>query len=265
MLDQAFRRLEVLFDDLQHSSFLSRFISRFNKIDKGCNRRITSRYFGVNAEKMLPGFKTVAKYFLEELVDFHWYGQYAGLKFGQSKNVAGIIGNVEAAERICASFLNHIALLAMEQSGKSRFLEKNTWSLLHFDKISRLYPRGKMVHIHRDPRDVVASYIKQPWMPSDPVQSAMILKRLIEMWWATREKVSSKLWIEIDLHDLVNNTEPVLERVCDFWEINFAPEMLQIDLSHSNQGRWKVDLDLEQQRQVSMILSDIIEYYGYDF
>ena len=34
MLDQAFRRLEKLFDDLQHSSFISRLISRFNKIDK---------------------------------------------------------------------------------------------------------------------------------------------------------------------------------------------------------------------------------------
>jgi hypothetical protein len=264
MLDQAFRRLEKLFDDLQHSSFISRLISRFNKIDKISTRRITNRYYGIDADKMYPGFKQAANILFEELADFHWYGQYAGMKFGQSKSVAGIVGDLERAEKIFSSFLNRIALIAMEQSGKSRFLEKNTWSLLHFDRVSRLYPRGKMVHIHRDPRDVVASYMKQPWMPSDPCQSAIILKRLMDMWWSAKEKVSSDLWLEIDLNDLVVNTEQVLKKVCEFWEIDFAHEMMQIDLSCSNAGRWKKDLNLEQQHQVSIILRDVIDNYNYD-
>ena len=264
MLDQAFRRLEKLFDDLQHSSFISRFISRFNKIDRISTRRITSRYYGINADKIYPGFKDAANIMFEGLADFHWYGQYAGMKLGQSKNVTGIVGDLERAEQIVGSFLNKVSLLAMQQTGKNRFLEKNTWSLLHFDKISRLYPSGKMVHIHRDPRDVVASYMKEPWMPSDPVQSAMILKRLMEMWWSERDKVSPDKWIEIGLHELVNDTEGVLKNVCKFWEIDFSSEMMKIDLSRSNSGRWKNDLDLVQQQQVSEILRDVIEYYNYD-
>ena len=264
MLDQAFRRLELMFDDLQRTSIISKIISRFNYIDRNCRHRVTNRYFSMNAEKLLPGFRDAANSFLEELADFHWHGEYAGMKFGQSKKVSGIVGNVDKAEKTCSRFLNRIGALATQQSGKSRFLEKNPWTHLHFEKISRLYPNSKMVHIHRDPRDVVASYMKQPWMPSDPSQSAMILKRLMEIWWSERGKVSPKNWIEIGLHDLVSDTEQVLNKVCKFWEIDFVPEMMQIDLSRSNGGRWKKDLDLEQQLQVSTILRDVIKYYDYD-
>jgi hypothetical protein len=264
MCDQAFRRLRDMLKDVANPSYLSRFIIKFfAKYELISPYRLTSRYYSISAEKELPGFSRIANVLLESLTDFQWKGQYAGLQLGQSRKIAGILGNVEAAEKAFREFLYSIASMAMWKKKKTRFMEKNTWSLLHFDTVSRLYPNGKLVHIHRDPRDVVSSFIKQNWMPSDPIKSAYILKRLFELWWEVKARVDESRWMEISLNDLVNDTENVLRRVCNFWQIDFNPCLLSIDLSHSNAGRWKIDLSHSQQEKIEKVLDEIIEYYGY--
>ena len=151
----------------------------------------------------------------------------------------------------------------MKKSGKTRFLDKNPWSFLHFDRVSRLYPNGKMVHILRDPRDVVASFLKQPWMPSDPRHSALMVKRLMELWWKVSKEIDQSRFMEIRLEDLVQNTEEVLISICSFWEIDFQPKLMEIDLSASNSGRWRKELNVDEQAIINEILSDIILRYDY--
>lgn len=264
MCDQAYRRLCLLLKDVPHSAFFSRVVSRFfPKLESLSPRRLTWRYSTMSAEKDLPGFSVIADDLLHALANFFWHGQYAGLQFGQHRHIAGIMGDVESAESAFRKFLAKIAITAMQQQNRSRFMEKNTWSLLHFDVVSRLYPNGRLVHIHRDPRDVVASYTKQVWMPSDPVQSALVLKRLYDLWWQARSQVHESRWMEIGLQELVDDTENVLKRVCRFWEIEFDPCLLSVDLSRSNSGRWKKDLTPDEQEKVENILGEIIRYYDY--
>jgi hypothetical protein len=263
MCDQAYRRLCRLLKDVAQPAFLSRIVNRFSKLQSHSPCRLTWRYSTMTAERELPGFSLMMDKLLHSLVDFHWYGQYAGLQFGQSRQIAGILSDAGSAESAFREFLGEIATMAMQRHNRSRFLEKNTWSLLHFDIISRLYPSGKLVHIHRDPRDVVASYTKQIWMPSDPVQSAHLLKRLFDLWWQARGQVDGSRWMEIGLQELVDDTENVLRHVCKFWEIEFDPCLLSVDLSRSNSGRWKKDLTLDDQKKVENILGEIVEYYGY--
>lgn len=263
MCDQAYRRLMRLFKDVAIPSYWSRVMNIFSSLEFRSSHRLTWRYSMMMADRELPGFSRLVNGLLRSLVDFQWRGQYAGLQFGQCRQIAGILGDVDAAEAAFREFLAQIALMAMQQHKRSRFLEKNTWSLLHFDVISRLYPNGKLVHIHRDPRDVVASYTKQIWMPSDPVQSARILKRLFDLWWRSREQIDKTRIMEIGLHDLVDDTESVLRSVCKFWEIEFNPCLLSIDLSRSNSGRWKKDLTHSEQEKVEKILGEIINHYGY--
>ena len=263
MCDQAHRRLHRLLKDVAQPAFLSRVIHRFPKLESFSPCRLTWRYSTMTAERELPGFSLMVTELLHSLVDFQWHGQYAGLKFGQNRQISGILGDVDSAESAFRKFLSEIAIAAMKNQMKSRFLEKNTWSLLHFDLVSRLYPNGKLVHIHRDPRDVVASYTKQIWMPSNPVQSALILKRLYDLWWQARDQVNGARWMEIGLQELVDETEKVVRRVCKFWELEFDPCLLSIDLSRSNSGRWKEDLSIDDQLKVEKIIGPIIEYYGY--
>lgn len=264
IVDQAFRRLSRLFGELQNIDILSRFISKFNILAKSVPFKTTNAYYNMPAERVLPGFSVMVEELLRNLVDFHWHGEYMGMKRGQKKIVAGVVGDRFNAEKAFRDFLHNIAEAAMKQAGRPRFLEKNTWTFLHFDTISRLYPTGKLVHIHRDPRDVVASYVKQPWMPSDPVQSALLLKKLIMKWWSTRNSIDSARWIEIGLRDLVLDTEGILRDVCRFWEIDFHVDLLKVDLSRSHDGRWRRELTKEQQNQINRILEEVIDFYGYE-
>lgn len=263
MCDQAYRRLSGVVRDLARSDLISRIVERFVKVEFLNPRRLTRRYASIMAERGLPGFSVAAEAMLERLIEFKWRGQYAGLQFWQSREIAGIVGDVQKAEEVFREFLRTIALMAMEKQKRSRFLEKNTWSLVHFDVVGRLYPTGKLVHIYRDPRDIVASFVGQAWMPSDPVQSARMLKRLIELWWNAREKVDPSRWMEIGLEELVDNTEVVLRQVCEFWEIDFDPCLLSVDLSRANSGRWRTELPQGARSKVEEVLSQVLERYGY--
>ncbi len=50
-----------------------------------------------------------------------------------------------------------------ERSGKRFVAEKTPANALYFQELYQLFPESRFVHVVRDPRDVVASLIKQDW------------------------------------------------------------------------------------------------------
>ena len=50
--------------------------------------------------------------------------------------------------------------------GHRYWAEKTPWNVLFFPQIRRLLPNAKLVHIHRDARDVIDSVREQSWGPS---------------------------------------------------------------------------------------------------
>ncbi|MFN0022584.1 MAG: sulfotransferase family protein [Parvularculaceae bacterium] len=49
------------------------------------------------------------------------------------------------------------------QSGKARIAEKTPANALYFVELHRLFPESRLIHVVRDPRDVVASLLGMDW------------------------------------------------------------------------------------------------------
>ena len=126
-----------------------------------------------------------------------------------------------------------------------------------------MIPNARLVHIYRDPRDVVSSYTKQTWMPSDPVQSAIIYRDLLNRWWKVRESLPEDTYFEISLEHLISEPQNVLKGVCQFWEVPWSNKLLDVPLERSHSGRWKRDLTRKQQNEVQEVLKDHISKLGY--
>ena len=124
-------------------------------------------------------------------------------------------------------------------------------------------PQAKLIHMYRDPRDVVSSLMRQRWAPDSAETTALWYKDLMEKWFAIKSKLPSKNYMEFKLEDLTRDPKNTISKICKFSEIAFEPAMLEIDLGHSHQGRWKQDLKETNTDRVEQILEGVIQKLGY--
>ncbi|MDB2324446.1 sulfotransferase [Alphaproteobacteria bacterium] len=131
-------------------------------------------------------------------------GGYAGFYDGIMSSILNEYGdrNVEWTEKI-----------AIMWSGIPAFLD--------------MFPNGKVLHIHRDPRSVMASYKKMTNEPNyayldtifNFISSVQQLNDFKNIYGESRI-------CEIRSEDMAMDPERVLQKICAFLEVDFAPEML---------------------------------------
>jgi hypothetical protein len=152
----------------------------------------------------------------------------------------------------------------LQASESQYYVEKNTWNILWFDEILELLPHAKLLHVFRDPRDVIASFVTQTWMPSNPIQSAKIVKDLHDQWEMVKSKIPEESYLEVSLESLVQNPEQILRDISKFWCIPWNDRILDVDLSKSNSGRWKKQFTLAEQKEIDEIIGAKVLSLGYE-
>ena len=92
-----------------------------------------------------------------------------------------------------------------------------------------------------------------------------IIKGALGKWERDKKRLPKETYTEVSLEELVNNTESVLRRICDFLTVEFDKNMLKMDLSKSHTGRWKKDLNKEELKIVERELGWFMEEKGYSY
>jgi Sulfotransferase family len=126
---------------------------------------------------------------------------------------------VTAADAIRAFYL-----LYAEREGKMRYGDKTPGYVKEMRRIQRVLPEARFVHIIRDGRDVSLSHLRMNWGPETYAESAKLWRNRIRK--ARKMAPSIDHYMEIHFEDLVDDTEGVLHKVCDFIELDFDPVML---------------------------------------
>ncbi len=212
-----------------------------------------------------PNYTQHCNNLIENLVDFSFKGQWIGTRMFQPsiQKYSSEKSSTELAN-IFGKFYRDIVNDILQHSEADYYVEDNTWNFLWFDYILELLPEAKLVHIYRDPRDVVASYRKQRWAPYSVRESAVFYRDLTNRWWKIREKLPSNSFIELSLEELVENSESTIKKISDFWGIPFDENLLNIDLSKSNKDRWKRDFSNDEKEILNDVLKDVIQKLNYD-
>jgi hypothetical protein len=169
----------------------------------------------------------------------------------------------ESLVSILSKFLHNVIMDVLHTQEKDFYLEKNTWNILWLDKILKLIPEAKLVHIYRDPRDVISSYTNQAWMPADPIKCAIIYGDIMNKWHEISKKIPPDSFFEISLESLVLSPRQTLDSICTFWGIPWSESLLETEMSKSHIGRWKEDLSKEQMHQISPIIEKQLQLYNY--
>lgn len=110
--------------------------------------------------------------------------------------------------------------------GKTRYGDKTPMHATDIDVLSRVLPEARFIHIIRDGRDVAASLRGLPFAPGDGGIVAIAALWRDTIWRARRAAADLRHYTEVRYETLVTEPERVLRELCDFLELEFAPEML---------------------------------------
>jgi len=267
LFDKKLKRLESLLSDLGQGNVLQtsyRKVMNRLGIQKMLPVNLIPRYSDIHIQKRCPEYRPMVRSLVNELTVFKYQGHWTGNQFLQKRSIAHSGQHpAELLSEILGRFFRNVIEKTLEIQGKSVYLEDNTWNILHFKPILDLIPEARLVHIYRDPRDVVCSFMKQTWAPSDLDQAAKFYMDLMDAWWIVRDQVPAKQFLEISLEGLVTNPEETIRRVARFWNIRWDASLLETPLNRSNSGRWKKELSKKEQNRLSKRLSRYIQKLNY--
>ena len=71
------------------------------------------------------------------------------------------------------SFYRNILEEFARLEGKSRFGEKTPSNVRYLDRVLHIFPNAKIIHIVRDPRDVVASLGRANWASNEIIENSL--------------------------------------------------------------------------------------------
>ena len=138
---------------------------------------------------------------------------------------SAVQGGVRSARDIFLWVLGHVA----EQRGnhKPRLGEKTPYYALVADRIDQLFPRSKFIHLHRDPRDVAASFLEQYWIAGGTaLRCAGYIKHVFLQTTRLAQRVGPDRFCAVSYEALVANPESELRRLCAFLGEAYEPAML---------------------------------------
>jgi hypothetical protein len=116
--------------------------------------------------------------------------------------------------------------LYARRHGKRRAGDKTPPYALHLDRLHRLLPEARFVHLIRDGRDVARSFRGLWFSPGDDIDT---LARTWRDTIVTARRLAAGVphYLEIRYEDLIRDPEAVLRTICAFVELRYHPAMLR--------------------------------------
>ncbi len=160
--------------------------------------------------------------------------------------------------------------------GKVRFGEKTPQHAFFAEDLCALYPDCKILHITRDPRDVVVSLMQMPWGS----RSARVNART----WLACQKAALKVahrenYLSVCYERLVDDAESELRRICAFIGEEYTPAMVETRqpaamdkwwfqraqgaIERDRVAQWRGRLTTEQVQVIESVVGKHLEECGY--
>lgn len=264
--DKKIKQLENFLLSLSKKKKLSHFKgSVIKKIDKNGKKISPNSYHGWELTKWFPNYEQHVKNLISKLKTFEYSAISPSTDSYTSKNKMYFSPPMSKKDLapILSTFLNDCFKDLLKKEKKSFFVEDNTWNILFAKELFEILPQSYLVHVLRDPRDVIASLIKQRWCPSEISQVTQYYMAIVNQWFIIKRNIPSSKFIEIKLEDLVKEPKKTLKNICLMTHLPFEESLLNMDLTKSHTGRWKKDFTEKEQKYVNDTLSEILSKLNY--
>lgn len=174
------------------------------------------------------------------------------------------------------AFLETLMKVCAAQMGRRRFGEKTPDHARQSELLCDLFPDCALIHVVRDPRDVVASMLRMPWGDKSVLSNT---RQWLDCQHGALRVKDRPQYFRVVYEDLVVDPDGELERICTFIGEEFSPSMLEAGdeksasrwwlgrarrtIDESRAMRWKQDLSSSQSALVEWAARDTMQNLGY--
>lgn len=156
-----------------------------------------------------------------DLVTSHWRWKEWNLDSDELSQLIEKLSDPKLSDLIQTIFNQ-----SLSQSGKVRWGDKTPGYVTEIDRIHKLFPNAKFVHLIRDGRDVNISLKRTRWRGDATWDIAKYWADSVEQGCSQGRQLPSELYMELSYETLVVDTENSLRKVCDFLNEDFELPML---------------------------------------
>lgn len=143
------------------------------------------------------------------------------------------------------------------------WLDDTPYCVLHAKSLKKVFPKAKFIHIYRDPRNVLASYLHKVWggNKKDVANIAHRIKTVYKKINLEKNSISKDDYINIRFEELVENPKIILHSISE--KLNIPPEEIPTKgIRKSNVSNYSTFFTNKQLQTINTILSDEIKLYG---
>jgi hypothetical protein len=161
-------------------------------------------------------------------------------------------------------------------SGKIRCGEKSPHHALVARELLEWFPAARLIHLVRDPRDVVASLRRMPWSSGSLLTDARLWRDCVD---GVERCAAPPNLLVVRYETLIAQPEAELRRICDFIHESFDAAMLcagppartdrwwsdraQGSIDSSRLFRWREELAHGDVARVEWVAGERLARYGY--
>jgi hypothetical protein len=192
--------------------------------------------------------------YITALSDFELWGQPFPKVFEQRADLIAIT----------RQFVSQLFGVPAVTGGKTFWVEKTPSNILSMDLLWELFPEATIVHIKRDPRGVLHSFMSQDWLPHDAANAAKCLEIIYLRWSLERARLNftGRRYIELKLEDLAADTQTELTKISQVSGVPVNRHIRQLDLAAVD--RWKTEMTAEARQLCETRLGRYFELMGYE-
>ena len=214
--------------------------------------------------KWIPGYEQHVDQLEQTLSTTSYTASYPGAKYDAQHNSMIYYSPTDlVVPSALHTFLQSCHQSIVDSQDAKIFVEDNTWTCLFAKALLDLLPDSFLIYMVRDPRDVVASMLKQRWTPNTLDNVITYYCDLMNTWLSQRASISKSSYIELRLEDLVLDAGAVLSTLSTTIDISVSDEMRSFDLSLGNVGRYKVEFDAGQINHLNTRLAPYLSEFQY--
>lgn len=169
------------------------------------------------------------------------------------------------------------------RQGKARWSEKTPGQTA--GEVYKTFEHAKVVHIVRDPRDVIASSLRTPWTPPDAYGLAVAWRDFVRSTVAAGDRAGPERFLQVRYEDLTRRPRAVLEDIFAFLGEDFHDEVLTDpsrrratiaetaapwqtralqEVTPATEGGWRSSLGFRDRAIVASVLGGEISRLGYE-
>ncbi|MEM8908791.1 MAG: sulfotransferase [Bacteroidota bacterium] len=184
-----------------------------------------------------------------------------------------------------SNFYLHLLGQYLQRKGKTFIGDKDPRYIDYLPIVKQVCPQAKIIHIYRDPRDIMLSKMKADWAAHRPYWlNAMISQIQMKNGRKAAQELFGDQYYELAYETLLSNPEASLSRLLNFLGLSFEPAMLDLTqsakelvdeselqwkdntfkpLMNTNSQKWLTKLSPKQIRCIEIICKEWFEKLAY--